>query len=121
MLGTVLAAAVTARATGALARIPGITADLAGRLEGELAPSAGGVITQIRHGAIQVPHADAAAAALADAFADATRLTLIAGAVVLAVGFLATLALHRRRRGAGPSLQPVTEERMDAESSPTAL
>lgn len=96
ILGTILGSSMAAHARGALSGIAAVPQDLAARLEGELAPSAGSIIPQIRSGAISVPDSSAVASAFTDAFADATRMTLFAGAAVLALGLVAALLLRAR-------------------------
>ncbi|MEO7125220.1 MAG: hypothetical protein ABI382_13825, partial [Nakamurella sp.] len=95
-LGTILGSSMATHARGALSGIASVPTDLAARLEGELAPSAGSIIPQIRSGAIKVPDSSAVASAFTDAFADATRMTLFAGAAVLVLGLVATLLLQAR-------------------------
>lgn len=100
VLGTVLGSAVAAAATGSLDGVPGIPPALRNQLESQLGPSAGGVITQVRVGAIKVPSPDQTASALAAAFADGTRITLLAAAIVLAAGLIAALRLRALHRAA---------------------
>lgn len=97
LLGTILATAVASNAEGSLRAVPGIPQPLQEQLEGELSASAGGVIPQVSAGAIPVPTgtADAVVTALSVAFASATRLTMVMGAVFLAIGLIATFLLPR--------------------------
>ncbi len=97
ILGTILGSAVAAYATGSLDNVTGLSPQLATQLEGALTDSAGGIIQQIRSGAMGLPPgtADAVTSALSTAFADGTRLTLLAGAAFLAAGLVATFLLPR--------------------------
>ncbi|MEZ4595594.1 MAG: hypothetical protein R3C32_01480 [Chloroflexota bacterium] len=78
----------------------GIAPTLATSLEQALGDSAGGLIEQVRYGSVGVPPGtmDAVVAALSGAFADATRLTMMAGAAFLLVGLAATARLPRTMR-----------------------
>jgi EmrB/QacA subfamily drug resistance transporter len=94
VLGTTLGVAVTAFASGSLTGIPGLRPAVRDRLENELGSSAGGIIPQIQHGHPHVPHSGAVADALAQAFAQGTRINLFIGAGILVLGLAFTLRLR---------------------------
>lgn len=102
VLGTVLGAATAAYASGALSSVAGLSGELATKLESALGTSAGTVIEQVRLGMVNLGGADRGEviSSLATAFADGTRITLLAGALVLATGFLAALRLRGVTRAA---------------------
>lgn len=106
VLGTILGSAVTSNATGSLSAIPGLPPQLQLQLEGALSPSAGGIIAQIRQGTVPLPahSTDAVVVALSTAFANATRVTMLMGAVFLTIGLIATFLLPRTPTadGGGP-------------------
>lgn len=99
ILGTVLASGVAAFASGSLAGVAGLSPSQGHRLESTLGPSAGGIITQIRLGQVQLPAGttDAVVTALSGAFTNAARIAIFGAAVVLALGFLVTLRLPRAK------------------------
>lgn len=109
VLGTILGTAITAGASGSLAHVAGLSPSLVAQLEVALGDSAGGIIEQIRNGLLALPPgtADAVIAALSSAFADATRVTMLAGAAFLLVGLAASLRLPRTG-DATPPARPAT-------------
>ncbi len=112
VLGTILGASIDARAAGSLAGISGLPTALQHQLEAALSASAGGILGQIRDGVISVPVGakEPVLTTLSTAFADATRTTMLAGGLFLALGFGATLLLPRSPEGSDPSSQTVGTE-----------
>ncbi|MGH7919419.1 MAG: MFS transporter, partial [Candidatus Dormibacteraceae bacterium] len=98
VLGTILGTAVAARSGGSLTSVPGLPPQLRQELEGQLSPSAGVIIEQVRQGAIHLPpHTiDMVLTGLSQTFAEGTRVTMLVGACFLAIGVVATLLLPRR-------------------------
>lgn len=102
--GTALAAALTALLPDRLAAITGLPAAAATHLASATVDSAGGAIEGVRAAGTQGQLGElgpAVAAALEQAFADATRVSVLVAAVFLGLGLIGALRVDRlvRRQG----------------------
>lgn len=100
VLGTILGSSVAGAASGSLDGVRGLPAGQAHSLESQLGESAGSIITQIREGGLKLPPGTShdVAGALSTAFADGTRITMLAGGLCLLIGLVSTITLARHSR-----------------------
>ncbi len=101
IMGSVLAHYAYSQGSVLLGSVPGISADKVNALAGQLRDSAGGVVPQLVRSGTQGPLGDAgpaAAGAMADAFAQAVSVSVLAAAIFLFIGLAGSFFVEAASR-----------------------